>query len=361
MDIYNQLQQKLHTHPAGAPDRPEFMEILRILFTPEEAEFALNLSFRPKPIDAIAQKTGLPAEEVIAMGERLANKGIIISGTRHGNNYYGLLPTAPGMFENPLRRGWYSKDIDIDYDRLGHLWEEYYGNGHGNELHGSKTNPTRVLPVRKAIPAATRVLPFEEVSHYIGKAEYISLGPCACRLASRNCDNPIDVCISFDDAAKFLVERNMGRFISQEEALKVLEECEDAGLVHITMNSVDRNTLICNCCPCCCNMIGALTRIKDAVSYPVSNFYSSINTDDCTACGLCEDRCPAKAISIDDVAVVDLSLCIGCGLCASACPTDAITLIRRDDSVDPPADIKELYLTIAEEKGRLEDFLGNLA
>ena len=143
--------------------------------------------------------------------------------------------------------------------------------------------------------------------------------------------------------------------------MKVLEECEDAGLVHVTMNSIDRNTLICNCCPCCCNMIGAITRLKGTVSYPVSNFYSFIAVDDCTACGLCEDRCPSKAITIDDVAVVDLSRCIGCGLCASACPTDAIALQRRDDSTEPPADVKELYLKIAEEKGRLEAFLGNLA
>ena len=37
MDAYNKLQQKLDTHPAGAPDRPEFLEILRMLFTAEEA------------------------------------------------------------------------------------------------------------------------------------------------------------------------------------------------------------------------------------------------------------------------------------------------------------------------------------
>ena len=186
------------------------------------------------------------------------------------------------------------------------------------------------------------------------------MGPCACRVAAKKCDNPVDVCISFDDAAKWLVERDMGWFVTREEALKVLEECEDAGLVHVTMNSIGRNTLICNCCPCCCNMIGAITRLKGTVSYPVSNFYSFIAVGDCTACGLCEDRCPSKAITIDDVAVVDLSRCIGCGLCASACPTDAIALNRRDDSTEPPADVKELYLKIAEEKGRLEAFLGNL-
>lgn len=358
MDVYNKLQQKLNAHPAGAPDKPEFLEILRILFTPKEAEFALNLAFRPKPVENIAQKTELSADEVTTLGERLADKGVIVCGTRHGKNYYGLLPLVPGLFENPFK---VREHIGADSDRLGHLWEQYFENGHGHEFHGSKTNQTRVLPVQKAIPSTTKVLPFEEVSHYIGKAECISLGACACRLAAKKCDNPIDVCMSLDDAARFLVERNMGRFITREEALKVLEECEDAGLVHITMNAVDRNILICNCCPCCCNAIGAITRLKDTVSYPVSNFYSSVNADDCTACGLCEDRCPVKAISVDGTANIDVKLCIGCGLCASTCPTDAILLKRRADSTEPPADIKELYLKIAEEKGRLEDYLGNSA
>jgi hypothetical protein len=38
---------------------------------------------------------------------------------------------------------------------------------------------------------------------------------------------------------------------------------------------------------------------------------------------------------------------------------DAISLLRKDDSLEPPADIRELYLKIAEEKGRTEEFLKN--
>ena len=357
MDAYNKLQQKLNTHPVGAPDRPEFLEILRMLFTPEEAELAVHLSFRPKPADDIAQKAGLSADEAASLCEQLANKGVVFSMTRHGNKVYALRPLVPGIFEQPFQG---RRHIDIDFDRLGQLWGQYYDNGHGQELHGSKTNFIRVIPVRKAISSAINVLPFEEVSHYIDKAECISLGDCACRVAAKKCDNPIEVCFAFDDGARFLVERKMSRFVTKEEALKTLEECEDIGLVHITSNTSDRILLICNCCPCCCNALGAATRLKNTVSHPISNFYASVNPDDCNACRACEDRCPVKAITVDDVAALDVSLCIGCGLCASACPTDAITLNRRADSIEPPAGMKELYLKMAEEKGRVEAFLGNL-
>jgi ferredoxin len=61
------------------------------------------------------------------------------------------------------------------------------------------------------------------------------------------------------------------------------------------------------------------------------------------------------------VSIVNADLRIGYGLCASACPADAIALNRRDESIEPPANIRELYLKMAEEKGRVEAFMGNLA
>ncbi len=358
MDIYNKLQQKLSTHPVGAPDRPEFLEILHMLFTPEEAELAVQLAFRPKRVDDITKKTALSADVVTTLCEELADKGLVFCRTRDGDKAYALQPLVPGIFEMPFMG---RRHIDVDFDRLGQLWEQYYDNGHGQELHGSKTSFLRVLPVRKAIPSAINVLPFEEVSHYIEKAEHISVGDCACRVAEKKCDNPIEVCFGFNGGARFLVERKMARFVTKEEALKTLEECEDVGLVHCTSNTSDGLTLLCNCCPCCCNALGAITRIKDTVSHPVSNFYASVNVDDCNACRACEDRCAPKAITVDDVAAIDVSLCIGCGLCASACPADAIALNRRDESIEPPANIRELYLKMAEEKGRVEAFMGNLA
>ena len=50
-----------------------------------------------------------------------------------------------------------------------------------------------------------------------------------------------------------------------------------------------------------------------------------IITDDCIACGSCEDECPLEAISEgDDKYVIDGSLCTDCGACADQCPVEAI-------------------------------------
>ncbi len=48
-------------------------------------------------------------------------------------------------------------------------------------------------------------------------------------------------------------------------------------------------------------------------------------TDDCTACGVCMDSCPAEAIKEgDDKYSIDADLCIDCGACVDTCPTGAI-------------------------------------
>ena len=357
MDAYSKLREKLDSHPAGAPDRPEILEILRMLFTPKEAEMAVHLGFAMKPADEIAQKAGLPADEVVRLGEGLADKGLVLARDRDGKKSYGLLPLMPGIFEFPFMK---TKYLDLDFDKLAELWQRYYESGWGHKFHGGKTSMSRIIPVRKAISSRSTVLPYEEVSNYINMAECVAVGNCACRVAEKKCNNPIEVCMSFGSVARFFVERKMARFITKEEALKILNDAEEAGLVHLTSNTADRVGFICNCCRCCCVALGVATRLKDAESHPISNFYASIDADNCNACGVCEDRCPAGAISIKEIALVDLPLCIGCGLCASACPTEAIDLLRRAESVEPPAGTRELALKAAEERGKLQAFMSNV-
>ncbi len=54
---------------------------------------------------------------------------------------------------------------------------------------------------------------------------------------------------------------------------------------------------------------------------------ATIDSDECTGCGLCVDDCPTDAISLnDDVASVDDGLCIDCNICVDICPTDAISI-----------------------------------
>lgn len=48
-------------------------------------------------------------------------------------------------------------------------------------------------------------------------------------------------------------------------------------------------------------------------------------TDECIACGACEEECPVEAISEGvDKYVINPDLCTECGACAELCPVEAI-------------------------------------
>lgn len=57
-----------------------------------------------------------------------------------------------------------------------------------------------------------------------------------------------------------------------------------------------------------------------------------INADECIACGVCVDTCPAGVLELggSHAEVKDEDSCVACGSCQEACPAGAITEIVED-------------------------------
>ena len=354
MDVYEKLREILDAHPTGAPKSAVFDKILRILYRPEEAALLLHMNFAPRPVEAIAAAAAVPVEEADRMLGSLADRTLVHSREKDGRRGYGLLPTIPGLFEYPFMKGGMTPKLE----ELAKLWEDYHADGLGESFAGRPTPLARVIPVGTSVDASIRVHPYEEVKGLIDGADFIGLGPCACRISLRRCDKPTETCFFFDAPARFLVEKNCARQVTREEALDVLKRSEEAGLVHTSSNSADRASFICNCCPCCCIILRGRTKLDIAGAFAPSGFRAEVRSGDCTGCGICADeRCPMGAIEMkEDRAVVTAAKCIGCGLCVTACPVEAIALVRRADPPPIPTDNREMLGKILTEKGKLQKF-----
>jgi len=133
----------------------------------------------------------------------------------------------------------------------------------------------------------------------------------------------------------------MAREITVEETLKILKEATDEGLVHIIDNIEGHMSTICNCCGCCCIFLDTKKKLG-LHTISTSSYIAAVDGDLCAACGICEERCPMGAISVndDDVAEVNENICIGCGVCTPTCETEAVDLIRREE-IKPPPELSE--------------------
>ena len=82
---------------------------------------------------------------------------------------------------------------------------------------------------------------------------------------------------------------------------------------------------LCNCDRWHCVAVKeALTKAKPGVFFN-SGFDPNFDTDLCTACETCIDRCPPEALVLgeDDLPKVDWDKCFGCGVCANLCANGA--------------------------------------
>ncbi|MDY0296216.1 MAG: FAD-dependent oxidoreductase [Acidobacteriota bacterium] len=68
-------------------------------------------------------------------------------------------------------------------------------------------------------------------------------------------------------------------------------------------------------------------RLMNRGEYALDPIMAFVHEDLCDGCGLCVDKCPVHAISLDGRrAVINEALCKGCGSCIGACPRDALDL-----------------------------------
>jgi ferredoxin len=354
-DIFKKLAEHLDRLPGGFPSTETGVElrILRRLFTPEEAEFAMRLTLIPEEPRVIARRARVTTEEASRRLEEMAGKGLIFRmGPKRGSIKYMASQYVIGIWE-------YHVD-DLDEGLIRDM-NEYIPTLMNVETW-KKAPQLRTIPVGRSIDVELTVLPYERAEELVGAQKKFLVAPCICRrehkMVGKGCKKPEESCLVFGIGADYYERNGLGRVIDREEALKILKKADKAGLV-LQPSNAQKIVNICCCCGCCCQVLKNLKRYPKPASLFSTPFVATSNSDTCEGCGVCVKRCQMDALRLEDeVAVLDVDRCVGCGLCVSTCPTESLTLVRKpeSDQASVPRNMIESYVQLGRERGKLSSF-----
>ena len=346
-EVYTRLREFLDRLPGGYPETDTGVEIriLKKLFSPEDAELTMKLKPEPEDPSSVAERLGMDESEATEKLEDLAKRGLIFRVRENGEAKYQAFQYIVGIYEFQLPY------IDREF---AEMMEEYFPYL-GMSFAPLQTKQLRIAPVDSSIEDKPKVAPYNKVREMVKQQKLILNNPCICRkeqaLLGNECDKPRDLCFSFGKFAQFGIDNGTGTQITPEEALKLLDKAEEAGLVMSPSNTQELE-FICCCCGCCCGGLKGTKLLENPADFFQSYYTAEIDPDECTACGTCIDRCQIDAIEEkDDVMEVNPARCIGCGLCVDTCPTEAIKLNEKEGVEDPPADLDEVLRRLASERG----------
>lgn len=369
---YQEFVQRLNRFPQGAPPSDALFEILRILMSEEEARLLALIPIKPFTDEKAAKAWKLPLAQTRTILDKLAGKAILLDVEQNGKAIYALPPPMAGFFEFSLMR----VRNDINQKALAELFYQYlnveedfvkslFANGE------TQLGRTFVQEAALSDDNALHVLDYERASHVILSAKAIGAGVCYCRHkmehVGKNCDAPMDICMTFGNTADALIRHEFARKISAEECMDLLHQAYEHNLVQFGENVRRYVSFICNCCGCCCEAMIAARKFGVMQPVHTTNFVPVIDDTSCNGCMKCVQVCPVKALSSCSVndprhpkkmkAGLDESVCLGCGVCVRVCPSKSIALKSRSKRVITPVNGVHRVVVMAIERGKLQNLI----
>ncbi len=278
-DVYRKLAERLDEIPNGFTRTESGIELklLAKMYEPQEAELATVMRLTPESPAEIGERVGLDAETAAQRLATMRERGLIrASRGGDGEPLYGLMPFVVGVYEDQLPR--------MD-EEMASLFEQYYQESRGGIMTQGEPALQRVIPVEQSIPIGIEIFPYERATEMLERARSWGVRDCICRVQQKKigkgCDSAIENCIVFAPVPGVFDGSGVTRAISKEEALRILREAADAGLVHSTSNQQDQVHYICNCCTCCCGILRGVAEFAIPTAVARSDFLMTVDEGAC--------------------------------------------------------------------------------
>ncbi|MDY6905057.1 MAG: 4Fe-4S binding protein [Thermodesulfobacteriota bacterium] len=353
-NTYKRLQKHFNKQPIGFPATITGVErrILSSYFTVDEAEIALFLSYKFQSAGRIFENVrhqGVTEEQLQNMLDNMEKNGAIFVNIIDGKKQYALAPFVIGMIDQKV----HTMDARFVLDYRKYAYQSYVME------HLTTSHPQgRVIPIQKAVTPDMQIATYDEIRELVRQREgHICVAECFCRVGKdkigRHClaTDRRDVCLVVGDFGDQYIRNGLGQAISSEEALEILAENEKEGLVLQTSNC-QKSIWICSCCKCCCGLLELVSFLPKPAAFVGSNYYATLDADQCTGDGKCVEKCTTEAITLTKKKTVRINRnrCLGCGVCVATCETGALSLKKKETPYVPPENLEMLFEEILKDK-----------
>jgi ferredoxin len=372
-DLYGALGAKIDQLTVRTPQTETFREILRAVYSPEEAELVVRMPFSLSTAARIATITGIDLADLERRLAALCDKGLVVDVLVGDSYRYMPAPYVIGIFEFTMMR---MPDADADVGRVAKLFSDYFRQGDfyaANFRHGEQVTVARALPHLDDLGDHVEILDYEKLEHIIDEEGRFAVGVCSCRhkkhhAGEKACKVPLETCTSFGSAADYLVRHNMARPIAKAEMRDIAQRSRELKLVFSVDNVRQRPAFLCHCCGCCCDIMEGINRHGYPNAIVSSTLVPRVVVADCNGCQKCGRACHVSAITMipDPMQagakrmfkpVINEDVCIGGGVCGLVCDPDAIKMEKRPQRVIHPETTFERVILQCLERGTLQNQL----
>lgn len=342
-DVYSRIAETFKF-----PGSKNLIKYLKVLFTPEEGELLMEILV-PVTCQQLAERLKVDEKTLSEKLEDFKRRRLLFKK----KDEYLFHLAMHGFFARIAK----AKKEDIP-EGFWKAWDDFMPEVEQKMITRSikvaKEVPvanimTRIVPARLALDSnpdikPEDILPEEDIHAMLrmkGSQEVIAVSDCDCRIRAHGCDRPILNCFEFGKYAEFNLNQSSSlKVVSIEEAIAISDEAERAGLLKSGGLRKENGGVLCHCCECCCNVMGAVIRSGHAyLLRNQSRYRARVDAESCNGCQQCIDRCFFDAIEMKNVpgtkklkASVNEEKCMGCGLCVIKCEQKALIF----DLVKPP-------------------------
>jgi len=352
-NLYRRVQQQLNQYSMGFPEAASGVEIdiLRSLFSESDAVLFTHMTPILETPDGVAQRLCRPVDDVSRELDDMAERGLLFRLKKGDQPKYAAIPFVHGIFE--FQVGTMSRD-------LAEKVHSYFDEAFHEAMRQAGDLFLRTIPVNRSIDADLRVASYDDAVEILQGLDKIVVTNCVCRVRAgrmeEDCGKPLEVCFLFGSMGQYYLDRGIGRQVSLNEAVSILETCQKTGLVTQPASSQNPGGM-CNCCGDCCGSLAALNKHPKPATLVFSNYVAALDSDECSGCETCVERCQMDALAMNDSGVCDLAVerCIGCGLCVTTCPSEALTMHPKPQELQrvPPKTTGAQMMAMAQKRGVL--------